>query len=161
MLFLKHQILDMEDVVCTVIPASPLRREDFTKAVSLINANTRRRYESDPARVLIVFHSGQSQAVVGISNSEIKTKPKSHSLVQSQRWIYLESAVKTRFEGLLEQAFDGVAALERYLEEQGLRAITSVYGVFLSGVGEDEENREVILDLYIGIDKNVVLNILA
>ena len=157
MLFLKHQVLDLEDIVYVMMPAESLRREGIKGMVSRLERCAARCDKSERALCLIAFCAARrEQIAVGISNSEIHAEH--DPLIQNQRWLYLENAVKTRFEGPLTHIEDGILSLKEYLKANDLRAATSVYGVFISGVDGQDENREVILDIYVGIDKNVQLN---
>ena len=158
MLFLKYQVFDSEDVVYTVIPAEPLRQREVVKAIFLLKTYTKRQNESEPARCLIVFPFGKNRAAVGFSNSTIQDGTESLPLLRRQNRIYLENAVKTRYEGPFKNVWNGISNLEKYLQDKGFRSITSVYCVMRTEIPVHDEEQDVILDLYAGVDKNVVLD---
>lgn len=64
-------------------------------------------------------------------------------------------AIKTRHEGTFEQLKDTVSALEDYMDSNGFRAITDIYGLMLKAP-ENSGDNNVMLDLYIGVDPNFI-----
>lgn len=156
MLVINHQILDLENIVYTTMPLTLLRKDAITEVVLTLDSRAVRKHSLEPVRYLIVFPFAKDHVFVGLSNSQIMSSI-AYEHIQFQTLIHLESAVRTRYEGPFEQIPHGLYNLYGYLEAKSLHAITSVYGIIISGIKDQEDNECIILDMYAGINRNIVL----
>jgi len=156
MQFIKHQILDLDDIVYTMIPSANFRSEDILQAIGLLISNTKQCGNSTRMRYLIEISPDRSHTLIGVSDS-IQNNSASARLWY-QKKVHLENAVKTRYEGSFAKVSNGISKLSEYLREQNLKPATAFYTVVHTHIRTEEEIQNSISDIYIGIDKNVVLS---
>ncbi len=74
--------------------------------------------------------------------------------VECKSRLYIENAVRARYEGDFMEVWQGVEELEQYIRRQKFLQITDAYCMVLYGLDNVEDLKNTIVNIYCGVSKN-------
>ena len=149
MLFLEHQILDMQNVVAVRVDISEDKiNDELKRAAKQMDDNKMSRN----GRAIISMCGDESWLLFPLIDvpamipDDWKFKDRFH----------LESAVRTRHEGEYSRLSKSIDELYGYVIKRGLNAITGHYCVMVRDWSHGVDLKNLIIDIYIGVSNNVL-----
>ena len=153
MQIVQYQMLDMQNVVCC---ETDINSSDDRSIAQKVQELTREFGANERKKSMFVLKRNQERAAieailfpVGLPHSNADDRYK------FKEKLHLESALKIRHEGDWDMLENTIQCLDQFIEKRDLTRITTYYCSVLTGL-EDDELRDVIVDVYVGLSQNIL-----
>ena len=153
MQFLEYQMMEAKNLLCCDTQLNP---ESFSESLreinDLLSVNT---YQKQEATYYLIFSNLESSAVSLYISLKNKISNVKEPFRLKER-IHLAQAVKTRHEGPLSDLGDSLLRIMQYLDKRKLSPITPFCCKVLAGLDDPADTRNMIMDIYVGVNINVI-----
>lgn len=153
MQFFEYQVLKAKNLLCCTTQLVPENlAADLREIGNLLESNSVSKL--DTTLYLIICDFGNPNITLNISTKKGITNVRDPFWLKEK--IHLIQAVRTRHEGDLFELWGSISQAKKYLCAHNLPPITPYYCKVLVGLETPEDTQSIIMDIYVGVNCNVL-----